>query len=350
MTIMPTLTRAPLAALLLLVLAVLSGCSSAAEDEGGSASPPPADDASPEATAANDAAPPASEGAATVVVEHAFGETEVDGVPARIVTLGLQWTDVLLAMGVQPVGHVFEALAGETGIYPWQDALSADAVALDTTDGLPLEQIAALDPDLILVTYQAPDQATFDSLADIAPTIGLLGGNQVDPWQDQVAVAGELLGDPEGAQAVIDEVTDLVQQTATDLPGLQGRTFLLANYVPGDSIYVVADEEDGASQLFQDLGMVLEPGVVEVADDVSGRANLSLEQAGLLASDLLITFSNGAQPTELVGWDTLPAVQTGGAADVDAPTVVGLNTPTPLSIPFSLDAVRPALEAVAAAG
>jgi iron complex transport system substrate-binding protein len=32
---------------------------------------------------------------------------------------------------------------------------------------------------------------------------------------------------------------------------------------------------------------------------------------------------------------------------LDLPTAVGLNTPTPLSVPHSLDAIRPALEAAA---
>jgi iron complex transport system substrate-binding protein len=41
-------------------------------------------------------------------------------------------------------------------------------------------------------------------------------------------------------------------------------------------------------------------------------------------------------------------VAAGAAAEVDYVSVVGLNTPTPLSIPFSLEVVRPTLEAAAA--
>jgi iron complex transport system substrate-binding protein len=43
----------------------------------------------------------------------------------------------------------------------------------------------------------------------------------------------------------------------------------------------------------------------------------------------------------------LPAVVDGAVAEVEYAPVVGLNTPSPLSIPYSLETVRPALEAAA---
>lgn len=160
-------------------------------------------------------------------------------------------------------------------------------------------------------------------------------------------MAGDLLGEPERAGAVVAEVDGLMATTAEELPGLAGRTFALANYVPGDAIHVVADPEDGSSVFFQTLGMSLPPDLLAAADGVSGRAELSLEQASLLASDLLVIFANGEDPGGLVGYDALPAVASGAVAEVDYVAVVGLNTPTPLSIPYSLDVVRPALEAAA---
>ena len=100
------------------------------------------------------------------------------------------------------------------------------------------------------------------------------------------------------------------------LPGLEDKTFALANFVPGDSIYVVADQEDGSSVFFQPLGMELDPDVLAAADGVSGRANISLEQVDLLDGDLLVLFSNDADPSTLVGYDQLAgghARRSGGA-------------------------------------
>ena len=111
---------------------------------------------------------------------------------------------------------------------------------------------------------------------------------------------------------------------------------------------MVADPEDGSSVFFQTLGMTLSPDLLAAADGVSGRAEFSLEQASLLDADLLVVFSNDGDASDLVGYDQLPAVAAGAAAEVDYVSVVGLNTPTPLSIPFSLEVVRPTREAAAA--
>jgi iron complex transport system substrate-binding protein len=59
-------------------------------------------------------------------------------------------------------------------------------------------------------------------------------------------------------------------------------------------------------------------------------------------------FANGGDPSDLPGYDNLPAVAAGAASNPDYAEIVGLNTPSALSIPYSLEAVRPALEAAAA--
>jgi iron complex transport system substrate-binding protein len=50
----------------------------------------------------------------------------------------------------------------------------------------------------------------------------------------------------------------------------------------------------------------------------------------------------------MAGYDQLPAVRSGAVAVLDYAAVVGLNTPSPLSVPYSLERIRPALEAAAA--
>lgn len=289
-----------------------------------------------------------AEPTASVTIEHADGSTTIDETPERIVTLGLQWTDAVLAFDLEPVGYATDPLAGDSGVYPWNAELLADATGIDVTDGLPLEQIAALDPDLILVVpYLLSSEGQYDTLSDIAPTIAAVTDAQVDKWQDQVDVIGRILDRSDDADAVVAEIDELVAATAAQYPGLAGKSFALANHVPGDALYVVADDTDGSSVFFQDLGMRLPPELLAAADGVTGRAKFSLEQVELLAADLLVLFNNDGQPTDLVGYERLPAVQDGAVSNIDYISVVGLNTPTPLSIPYSLEVVRPALEAAA---
>jgi iron complex transport system substrate-binding protein len=305
--------------------------------------------AAPTTDAASDAGSAPVGDAFPVTIEHARGETTIEAAPERVATLGLQWTDVLLALDEEPIAHISEQLAGDGGIYPWQAGMLDDSTGLAarTADEIPYEQLAALQPDLILVTYLAADPEVYDRLNAIAPTIGLLGDRQVDRWQDLITVGGQIFGKSAEAAAVTAEIDDLMAATAAEYPGLAGKTFVMANFIPGDQIYVVADPEDGSSVFFQELGMTLDPDVLAAADGATGRAEFSLEQADLLDGDLLVIFSNGAEPSTLVGYDQLGVVAAGASAELGYADVVGFNTPTPLSIPHSLQVVRPQLEAAA---
>ena len=311
--------------------------------------------ARPRPTAATAASDPEVTGTAAataypITVEHAFGTTTIDARPTRVATSGCSGRtscspSVTRRSSTSPIR--WPGLATSTR------GSAADSTApprwrISAAGDIPYEQLAALDPDLILVTFLATDQAVYDRLNAIAPTIGPLGERQVDRWQDMIEVAGRILGEPAEATDVVSEVDAVMAEAAAAYPGLEDKTFALANFVPGDSIYVVADEEDGSSVFFQALGMQLDPDVLAAADGVSGRANISLEQVDLLDGDLLVIFSNDADPSTLVGYDQLGAVTRGASAELDYAAVVGLNTPTPLSIPYSLDIVRPQLEAAAA--
>lgn len=286
---------------------------------------------------------PADDG--SIVIEHRFGETALDGVPERIVTIDLQWTDVLLSVGVEPVGYLASPFAGDGGIYPWQAGMLDDATPIEATSGLPMEQIAALDPDLILVGFEAAEQEQYDQLAAIAPTVGLLGELQVDDWQEQLDVVAEVTGRDEQAEEVRAHVEGLVSDTVARLPGLDGRTYALVNYVEGDGVfYVVADPDDGSSQLFYDLGLEIDPDLLGIEPGTFGRIELSFENVAMLEADMLVVFAQTGDPADVPGWDALPAVQSGAVISLDFAAVSGLNQPTPLSIRYSLELIAPTLE------
>jgi iron complex transport system substrate-binding protein len=285
-----------------------------------------------------------------VTIEHAYGETTLEARPERIVSMNVQWTDVLVSLGVTPAGYVLDQTSGESEIYPWQEGVLDGATEITMTSGPPLEQIAALEPDLILVTYIAADQGIYDALSEVAPTIPQLSpGAAVDPWQDMTAAAGRFLGESERAEEVVAEVESGITDTAERLPQLAGKTFVMVNYLPGDSLTVVADPEDGSSVFFQQLGMELLPSIVEEAGGAEGRIELSLERVGMLDADLLAVLANDGDPGDLPGYDELPSVAAGCEAEMVFQDAVALNTPTPLSLPYVLDLLLPSLECVAGA-
>jgi iron complex transport system substrate-binding protein len=283
----------------------------------------------------------------TVEIDHRYGTTEVPVGPERVVSLDVQWTDVLLSLGTTPVGQLDDPYV--EGDLPWRGDRMADATSMEATEALPYEQIAALEPDLIVVTYLAQDEGAYDTLSGIAPTIPALSANQVDTWQDIAGAAGTVLGAADEAAALVDDVDGAVTAVGEELPGLAGKTFALVNYVPGDAFHVVADPDDGANVVFSQLGLELPPRLLDAADDVTGRVELSLEQSSLLDADVLLLLTNGAAPETIAGYDDLPAVVAGSAAVLDYAVASGLNTPTPLSVPYALERIRPALEAAAGA-
>ena len=300
------------------------------------------------ACGSDDDEPAADEGRrldSPVTIEHQFGTTTIDTVPERVVTLDLQWTDVMLAMGVEPVAYAVDSLMPESGV-PWQE-VPAGAKKLSLDDGVPVEEIIALDPDLVLGSWYIPDKETYDLLAAQVPTVAAPPDEKVVPWQELVRTAGEFLADPATAERIIDETESKISAVAAELPGLKDKSFLLAQYIVGDSMYIVADEEDGSSSFFQALGMKLyQPVLEEGRRTGQTRLNVSTERADLLRSDLLVFLVNGGDESNLAdipGFDQLP----GTVAVFDYATIVGLNTPSPLSLPYSLEQLRPYLEKAA---
>lgn len=325
--------RTPFAVLLAALLALVAAC-------GGS-------DGDAESTTTTGAGGDAGSSAEfePVTIEHLYGETEIAERPTRIVSLDTQWTDALLALDAPPAGYLADYNLPEG--FPWREDLLADSTEMTATDALPFEQIAALEPDLIVVSYFAQDEEDYEMLTAIAPTVATLSENQVDTWQDITMAAGEILGETEQAQQVVDDVDGQVADLAAELPGLEGKTFALVNYVKGDKFYVVSDPADGAVVLFTQLGMEISPAILEAGKGASGRAEISLERTDLLDADLLLLLTNGEDPSSIPGYDQLPAVESGAAALLDYAQAVAVNTPTPLSIPWALEELRPQIEAAA---
>jgi iron complex transport system substrate-binding protein len=291
----------------------------------------------------------------TTTVEHKYGTTTVEGTPTRIVAGTSQWLDALLEFGVQPVAYYSAAERGdERGLFLWQSDVSADAVEIDvpaTQMSMPVEKVAVHDPDLILGSYTVAMQSDYDKLSQIAPTIPALGDAQVDSWEDQVTVLGDILGQPERADEIIAETNGEIDALADRLPGLQGKTAALAQYMfPTNQLIVVADPDDGASAVFEQLGMSVPQALVDEAGATGGRLTLSPERVDALTADLVVMLPNGGTAEDLnalPGFADLPAVREGGLAVVDYPTVVGFNTPSATSVLYSLDKISPQLEAVA---
>ncbi|WP_424464184.1 ABC transporter substrate-binding protein [Pseudoclavibacter helvolus] len=181
-----------------LLALLLTGCSAAASD-------------TPTATDAADAG-----SAETRSVEHARGTAEVPADPQRVVVLEPVELDTAVALGVTPVGA---AVASNVAGIP--SYLGVDGVEpVGTVPEPDLEAIAALKPDLILGT-ESRHSKLYDQLGAIAPTVFM--ATQADPWQENVLLIGEALGQQAEAQQLLDGFNERCEEIAS-ASGAAGKT------------------------------------------------------------------------------------------------------------------------------
>ncbi|AKK30165.1 iron ABC transporter substrate-binding protein [Mycobacterium sp. EPa45] len=129
----------------------------------------------------------------SVTVKHIFGETTIPAPPKRVVSAGFTEQDDLLSVGVVPIAVTNWFGDQPFGVWPWaQPKLGpAQPVVLNLDNGIQVDQIAALKPDLIVAVNAGLDADTYKKLSAIAPTIAQSGDAAFfEPWKDQAAAVG----------------------------------------------------------------------------------------------------------------------------------------------------------------
>ncbi|MBN3454864.1 ABC transporter substrate-binding protein [Mycobacterium sp. DSM 3803] len=166
----------------------------------------------------------------SVTIRHVFGETKIPGPPQRVVSAGFTEQDDLLALGVVPVA-VTEWFGGEPfAVWPWAQPRLAGAqpAVLSLADGIQIDPIAALKPDLIVATNAGLDADTYAKLSEIAPTVAQSGQDAFfEPWRDQARVIGQAVFKNDEMTGLITGVDDKFKAAATNNPQFSGRKALL---------------------------------------------------------------------------------------------------------------------------
>lgn len=292
---------------------------------------------------------PAGDGAFPVDVEHAFGTTTVDAEPTRIVTVGLTEHDTLLALGVIPVGVTDWYGDQPFATWPWaQDELGdAEPTVLDDTDGLDYEAIAALDPDLIIGTNAGLDEESFGLLSDIAPTIAHSKDAPLyfSPWDEQARLIGRAVGRSEQTEELIADIDAQFAAAAEEHPEFEGVSiaFLQNAFYDGQAI---AYQEGLGTDFLTDLGFTIPPVLDDFATE--GQAYIPIEQLAVLddADVLLWATESPGDRTALEAeplYGNLAAVKDGTLVFTDGVTAGAIYYTSPLSLPFVLEQLVPAL-------
>ncbi|WP_009479639.1 ABC transporter substrate-binding protein [Rhodococcus sp. JVH1] len=134
-------------------------------------------------------------------VDHFRGSTEIPAAPQRIVALDNSFTDAVLLLEAPLVGYVDYR---EPGLPDYlgssRNEFAAEAESVGKVSTASLEQIAALQPDLI-ISAEVRDGKNYEQLSAIAPTI--FTETTGPTWKDNIRLVGKALGKEELAEQKI---------------------------------------------------------------------------------------------------------------------------------------------------
>ena len=174
----------------------------------------------------------------SVTVKHAFGETKIPSPPKRVVSAGYNEQDDLLAVGVVPVAVTNWFGDQPFGVWPWaQPKLgTAQPVVLDLSNGIQIDQIATLKPDLIVATNAGLDADTYAKLSAIAPTVAQSGEDAFfEPWKDQANIIGQAVFKDADMGKLISDLDDKFVNAGKSNTSFSGKkVFMVRGAIIGD--------------------------------------------------------------------------------------------------------------------
>lgn len=293
-----------------------------------------------------------SDAAFPVTIDHAHGATTIESKPERIVTLGWMTEDVVAALGVVPVG-VPTNYAGEDGYSEWfsdyvTDDLGAELPEIIGIDGegeFDLEQILALEPDLILAPHSGITEVQYERMSEIAPTITYSATPWLSaPWQDFTLDIGRALGETERAEELVAESEELIADAAAEHPELQGTSFIYGVTLwEGETELGVYVSDDPRVQFLHGFGLVNSPSLeAATANAEEFAGGVSLEELDTLDADVFVAWEGGSGRTQATLEDPLVsrwAPIAGGNYYFmnDKGFAMATSAPTVLSIPWVLE-------------
>ncbi|GGO13885.1 ABC transporter substrate-binding protein [Micromonospora parathelypteridis] len=287
-----------------------------------------------------------------VTVTHKLGTTKLDKAPQRIVALSDADLDALLLLGIQPVG--IGASVHDGGITPWaKPKLTGQPALLEPGEnGVDAEQVAKLNPDLVLAGGDYYVDSEYKALSPLVPTTAYETGPFEDPWQITLRQVAKLVGKVEQGEQIIRDVEAKVAGVRTQYPALAGKTFSLSQAFEAGTIGVLRSPEDTGVKSFNSFGMELTPAVKALKSE-DFAVTLSLEKIATIDADVVLVYPTEPQFKTALEANTLfknlKAVRGGHYVPLDLVEFLSLRNPSPLSTPYFIDNVLPKVAAAAAA-
>ncbi len=293
------MTRSIRLLLFLALVAAIAGC--------GSESSPPVVSGAPPSTRAPEPTMEVAESSFPVEIAADNGAVTVDARPERVVSLSTVSTEILFAIGA---GDQVIAVDSQS-TYP------AEAPVTDLSSYTPnIEAIAALDPDLVFLSFDPTE--VVDGLTALGIPVIMHGtGMSLEHAYEQIAQTGAATGHADEAAALVASTRERIRAAVAATPELD----------PAPSIYheISYDLWSATSATF--IGQVYAlfgvDNISDAADDTGGGfPQLSAEYILDADPDLIflgdVLYGESAETVAArPGWSDLTAVRSGFVVELD---------------------------------
>jgi iron complex transport system substrate-binding protein len=246
--------------------------------------------AAPAACSSHKPPPSSTGGGGPLTITHAFGETTIPEPPKRVVSAGFTGQDDLLALGIVPVAVTAWFGDQPFGVWPWAQPKLGNAkpVVLNLDNGIQVNQIAGLKPDLIVATDAGLDQDTYQKLAAIAPTLAQSDGDAFfEPWKEQAKAIGQAVYQSGQITSLINGVDKGFTAVADQHPQFKNkRVVLLQGKAHDDNVVAMTGWR---TEFLAQMGLTIPESIAPLAVDQE-RAFIPRDKikSVLGAADLLI--------------------------------------------------------------
>jgi len=255
---------------------------------------------------------PGNKGGGSVTVKHAFGETTVPAAPTRVISAGFTEQDSLLALGVVPIATT-EWFGGQPfAVWPWAAPKlgPAQPVVLNLDNGIQVDQIATLKPDLIIAINAGVDAEMYQKLSAIAPTVPQSGTEAFfEPWKEQAAAIGLAVFQNDAMEALVKTVDDKFTAVATNNQQFKDKKAVLLQGTLWDN-NIVATMPGWRTDFLTQMGFAILDSIKPFGRD--HRAVIPLDRAASALDDadvLIWSTENDGDQAGLLGNPAIAALR-----------------------------------------
>ena len=293
----------------------------------------------------------------TISIKHVYGTTEVPADATKVATVAWANQDVLLALGIMPLGFSKQTwgVTDGSGMLPWTkekvDELTANGAAqpklFDDDGGVKInpQAVNATKPEVILAVYSGMSKEEYETLSKIAPTVAYPKVAWGTPWRETIAINATAVGKKTEGDTLVADLEKQVADAVAKHPQIKGKAAAFCYTAEGDATkfgyYTTADPR---TAFLSDLGMNV-PASVEKASKENASAfnvDISTENADSLNDfDLIVMYGTESDLAAMQANSLLSqvrAIKNGAVAFVGNSDPMAASTnPGPLSIPWGIE-------------